>query len=527
MRTRIQALLLAVLSLGACTVKTTVQVTATTPAAVTHLYVTVKELWFTTQAAATTSDNTWVRKVLSDPVTIDLSSLNDGTTASLASLTLDVGTYAQIRLVLADVGEDLVDSADALGLAWNNAVQYVDAAGVTHLVGLELPHPGASLLIAAPLELGGNSSLDSLSLTTDETSTVVVDIDALQGLILFTDNGEPRAMLSPVLRAHDQSKAGTLTGTFDLSGITSPAGGKQGIVVSAEVIDTDGTRHAVVKSTRLRSDGSFTLSPLPDDSTYDIVVQGAGVTTLLVTGIAVKAGETTTLQTSSIPLSAASTFLVNTANTVYGGTFAEFYQTLPTSSKPYLIDSLPVNPFAGGFFADQALSAGPLMYGAYNAGGTISFTTANADEGLARYQLAGNSRWRASSSFVTVAGNSGGSTTVQSVTVPQPALPANALTGSVSGTVFIATAGRYDSVQMIVSRGGQIVDTRDLGSSLGQSTAIAFTIANLPARTADAVYDLSIRAWNSRDPANTLVRVALAAPLDLRQNSVTGLSLQL
>jgi hypothetical protein len=256
-------------------------------------------------------------------------------------------------------------------------------------------------------------------------------------------------------------------------------------------------------------------------------VHGPGISTLLVTGVPVQAGQSTSLQASSIPLTAASSFLANTNTTVYGGTRAEFYQTLPTDSKPYLIDSAPVNPFGVGFDADLTLSTGPLVHGAYNGGSTISFSTTNPQEGLARYQLATDSHWRARSAFQTVAGNSAGSGTTQFIGLLQPALPANASAGSILGTIFFGTARRFDSLQLIVSRGGQIVDTLDLGSSIGANSAINFTIAGVPALTADAVYDLSVRAWNSAQPGGTLVRVAFTSQVDLRQGSVSNLSLQL
>jgi hypothetical protein len=140
--------------------------------------------------------------------------------------------------------------------------------------------------------------------------------------------------------------------------------------------------------------------------------------------------------------------------------------------------------------------------------------------------LATDSRWRARSAFQTVAGNSAGSTS-QSIGLLQPGLPANASAGSISGTIFFGTARRYDSLQVIVSRGGQIVDTLDLGSSIGANSAINFTVAGVPALTADAVYDLSVRAWNSTNPADTLVRAAFTAQIDLRQGSASNLSLQL
>jgi hypothetical protein len=523
---RVFLLLLTALLAAGCTVKTTVEVTATTPASVIHLYVTVKEIWLTTQTDATPSSGQWVRKVLSDPVTLDLATLNGGATTAFDSLEMDAGTYAQIRLVLAGVEEDLTKSARTLGLNWNDAVQYLDASGTSHLVPLELPYPGGSLLSAISIKLGGSSLLKA-SASSDETGSVIFDIDALHGLVILDDDGDRRALLNPGLQAADASKAGTITGTLDLSGIAT---GIDGIVVSAEVVDADNTRHSIVKSTRPRSDGSFTLYPLPaedsDQGSYDIVVHGPGVSTLLVTGVPVQAGQSTSLQASSIPLPAAASFLANTNSTVYGGTRAEFYQTLPTDSKPYLIDSASVNPFGVGFDADLALSTGPLVHGVYNGGSAISFSTANPQEGLARYQLATDSHWRARSAFQTVTGNSAGSGTTQSIGLLQPALPANASAGSISGTIFFGTARRYDSLQVIVSRGGQIVDTLNLGS-IGANSAINFTIAGVPALTADAVYDLSVRAWNSANPGDTLVRAAFTSQVDLRQGSVSNLSLQL
>lgn len=518
------SLLLAVLFLAGCTVKTTVEVTATTPASVAHMYVTVKELWFTAQADATPRSDEWVRQVLSDPVTIDLVSLNGGVTTALDSLTLDAGRYAQVRLALADVNEDLADSANDLGLDWNNAVQYVDANGLTHLVPLELPHPGGFLTIPSVLEIG-NPSVVGEDASSDQSGTVVLDIDALHGLLIFEDDGETRALLNPGLLATVQSASGTITGTFDLSGIASTAASS--IVVSAEAANADDTRHVIVKSARLRSDGSFTLYSLPGDpESYDIVVHGAGISTLLVTGVSVQAGETTTLQASNIPLTAASSFLVNTDTAVHAGTTAEFYQNLPSVSVPYLIELAPVNPFGEGFDADLVLSAGPLVVGAYNGGNAITLNTENPEPGLARYRLAGNSRWRARSEFQTVTGNSAGSSTVQILDVPLPALPA-ASAGTISGTISFATVRRYDALQVLLSRNGQLVDMLDLGSSIGSNTIINFTIANVPSRTADAVYDLSVRAWNSTDPADTLVRTPFPAQADLRQGNAGGLSLQL
>ncbi len=523
-------LLLSAMLLGGCSVKTTIEVTATTPANVSNMYVTIKEVWFTSSSDATPGNNDWTKKVLSDPVTINLASLNDGTVEEIGSLTLFSGTYAQVRLVLADIDDPLEDSADDLGLTWNNVVQYVGEDGVSRLLPLEFASPDAALLTLSSIEIDGSTSLGSSDAA---TSTVVVDIDALRNLAIFDYGGQAAALLNPGLKAYNAADVGIITGSFDLDAIsTTVIDSDQGVVVSAEVLDPDGIRHSIVKSTRLGSDGSFTLYPLPiaeddDTGTYEIVVHGPGVQTLVVTGVTVEAEETSELQDSDITLPASPHFLVNTSTAGYGGTAAEFYQTLPGSSRPYLIDFTAVNPFDGGFDADLGLASARVVYGTWNDGNIISFDTATPDEGTASYLLAANSRWRAISDFVGVAGASGGSDTPQIVALPSPELPGGATSGTISGTILFSAAGQYDSLYLVVSRGGQIVDTMDLTASITGSATVNFSVADVPAGTANSVYDLSVRAWRSGNPSSTLARAAFATRADLRLGNANGLSLQL
>jgi hypothetical protein len=523
-------LLLSAMLLGGCTVKTTIEVTATTPANVTNMYVTIKEVWFTSSSNATPGNNDWTKKVLRDPVTINLASLNDGTVEEIGSLTLFSGNYAQVRLVLADIDDPLTNSAEDLGLAWNNAVQYVDADGVSRLLPLEFSSPDAALLTLSSIEIDGSSALGS---SDSATSTVVVDIDALRNLAIFDYGGRTAALLNPGLNAYNAADVGIVTGNFDLAAIPSAViDSDQGVVVSAEILDPDGIRHSIVKSTRLDSSGSFKLYPLPvadgeDSGTYEVVVHGPGVATLVVAGVTVEAEKTSELQDSDITLPASTSFLVNSSTSTYGGTAAGFYQTLPTSSRPYLVDFTGVSPFGGGFGADLGLATARVVYGTWNDGNIIAFATATAGEGTASYRLATNSRWRAISDFVTVAGASGGSGTPQMVTLPTPKLPGGASAGSISGSIQLSAAGQYDSLYLIVSRGGQIVDTVDLTASITGSATVNFSVANVPAGTANSVYELSVRAWRSGNPSATLHRAAFTTRADLRLGSASGLSLQL
>jgi hypothetical protein len=113
------------------------------------------------------------------------------------------------------------------------------------------------------------------------------------------------------------------------------------------------------------------------------------------------------------------------------------------------------------------------------------------------------------------------------VTLPTPKLPGGASAGSISGSIQLSAAGQYDSLYLIVSRGGQIVDTVDLTASITGSATVNFSVANVPAGTANSVYELSVRAWRSGNPSATLHRAAFTTRADLRLGSASGLSLQL
>jgi hypothetical protein len=530
-RSTIALIALAAVLLGGCTVKTAVQVTATTPGNVTHIYVTVKEIWFTTHAGATAGEGKWKKKVLSDPVTIDLASLNGGVTADLGNIDLGADTYQQLRLVLVDTDAALATSADDLNLTWNNAVQYVDN-GLSRLVPLEFASPAPSLVVRSPIKVDGNTVLDTLGGSGDPEATVVVDIDALRNLTIFSYGGEIRTLLDPGLAAYNDGDSGTITGTFDLAAVaTASINSRQGVVVSAERVDAAGARHEIVKSVRLGTAGTFTLYPLPVDdsgeSTYEIVVHGPGVSTVVITGVTVDAGETTTLQSSSITVPVAVPFAVNTTTPVSGGTRAAFHQALSTDSRPYMVDFAAVNPFGGGFNSDLALSSTNLVYGAWNDGEVISFSSATPAEGTGAYRLATDASWRAPSAYATVINGGLGPATAQLVTLPQPVLPAGAVAGSISGTITFSAANQYDALYLTVSRGGQIVETVNLASALPGQSSIDFTVDNVPAGVPSAVYEVAVRAWHSTDAAGTLVRALFMPEADLRQGDVTGLSLQL
>ena len=135
-------LLLAATALAGRVAKTNVSTTGNVPAAYSHVYMSVQEVWLNTSATAGPDDTKWVKFPLETPATVDLETATDGTLTSMANgLSVPIGTYAQVRLIPVDSGPTLLDSAQALGALYNSEVDYTDSAGTLHRVPLELLNP--------------------------------------------------------------------------------------------------------------------------------------------------------------------------------------------------------------------------------------------------------------------------------------------------------------------------------------------------------------------------------------------------
>ena len=540
--------LLAAIGLSACSVDTTVSISASTPAQVQHLYVTLTEVWLSTSATAAPEDAGWVGSSLATPSTVDLSTLNGGTLTRLVSgVSIGAGTYKQLRIVLADSADALTAAAQSAGLTWNAEVQYLNAQGSSSTLPLELPSPKSQLIIPTTLVLNGNSAGAFLSTDTSGTDTstttttttsgstaslasIVVNIDTVRNWVLFNYGSQTGALLSPAMAAYEEKKAGAISGSVDVSGVASNVlTGAQGILVTAEALSADGTRFQAIKSVALQSGGSFTLFPLPVADTgtgnYDLVIHGPGIRTVVLSQIPVSAGDATSatqVQSSAISLSTAKSYIVNTAANsavLPGGSQVGFYQTVPGSDAPHLIEYAMPDPFSGGFAANLVLSADAIDYGNYNGGSDISISSSAPDEGIGTYRIGADAPLRVSSSLsTTISAPSVVPRAVQPVFLPPLSAAGNAI---LSGSVNFSQAGRFDQGFLLISRGGQLVDALDLSASLaGLKTSIAFSDSALPGGVG-VRYDVAVRMWNSRDPAGTIARAAAAAPADLSAQGVT------
>jgi len=560
-----------------CAPKTNVSTTANVPAAYSHVYLSVKEIWFNTSASAGPDDTTWKKFPLTTPTTVDLASSLDGTVSSLTTgLNVPIGTYAQIRLIPADSSETLLSSASALSALYNSEVDYTDSAGALHQVPLELLNPdkgfgvtanvqvkgdtatvfasassassssttGASTTGASPTDTSTtntnttdtNTTNTSTGTTTAATFQLAINVDGAKDLVPFTYSDVNGMLLNPHITAYDQAASGGISGTLDVSnltGVTSPSTSSYlNIQVTAESLSTDGTRHIAVNSAPVKSDGTFTIYPLSTSSSsptsYDLVIHGPGIATVIVKAVTVNVGDpssTTPVNIGTITPRAATSFSVNlnTTNPLPAGALVGFYQTLPGSSEvPYLIDAQPIDPFSRAFSADQAQSTASIDYGTFASGSDVTLTSADPTEGAATYAVAGTAPLFSDGALTTtVTAPSSSTSTATLVAVPTLAAASGAVLETIPVTISKTSATKYNKGELIFTHNGAIVQTAVLDSILTQTADATLTISGLPGGSAagqfaDGLYYVSVRVWNASDPAATVVREIYPTPLDLR-----------
>ncbi|MGH8324686.1 MAG: hypothetical protein ACRETD_12955, partial [Steroidobacteraceae bacterium] len=338
------------------------------------------------------------------------------------------GTYGSILLVPVDYTAATAASATAAGATYNEEADYSDSTGATHQVALVLPNPEKGIVIAgASLKvpvgsagaggIGGTSTnatgsttgnttttppaTTSTATTSSSSTTTTVSFatafDGNRDLHLFNYSGgtQTGVLLSSNPSAADLSTAGGISGTLTLTSLTNitSVSDRVAIQASAELLSADGTHHVVVASAPVQTDGTFTIYPLPSNSStptvYDVVIHGPGIATIIIKSVSVApskptitasnttAGSTATTTDSSavslgtfIPRAATSSYTVNvtpTASaTLPAGSAITFYQTLPAAGEvPYTIDEVGIDPFNFNLQTPAALAVATIDTGTY------------------------------------------------------------------------------------------------------------------------------------------------------------------
>ena len=583
--------------LGGCSARTDVSLTGNTPAQYTHVYVTAKELWFNGNASAGPDDSGWQKFPLSTPSTVDLVTDEGGTLGTLVnSLNLLGGTYSQIRLIPVDPSAPLTTSAQTLGARYNAEADYVDGAGVTQQLRLELLNPDKGIGIPASLHVpvgsvgsafgavtspsgalgttdamssagtadatgttSGTGTTVSTTSTSTTTASFAINMDGTRDLVPFSFG--PAAtrgiLLSSHATAYDLAEVGGISGTLTLTNLTgtSTVSGLPNIQVDAQTLSADGTRHVVVLSAPVHSDGTFLLYPLPTSSstaaTYDLVIHGAGIATIIIKAVAVTIDSSTTNTTSNTtttnsPISDAITPSANpvsigtltpraatsyTANitTAAGsplpaGALVSFYQTLGGSGEvPYVIEASPIDPFNQVLVNAQGLSAATIDSGTFVASGdTVNLVSAAPQDGAGTYLVAASAPAYADGVLTSKVNAPKTGTGPATVTVPTLTAASGATGGSVVAEVSTATPGKYDQGELLVSREGQLVAQTALDAVLAAGGRVS---ASVPAGLTTSAYYVSVRVWKSSDPGGTLQRQWYPAAVDLRNTSSGAIAL--
>jgi hypothetical protein len=388
------------------------------------------------------------------------------------------------------------------------------------------------------------------------TSNVGISFDASRDLVPYTVSGHSGFLLIPHLSAYNLAAAGTIAGQVDVSAL--PSTGVGGVEVTAET--SNGTQNLIVASAPLQSSGTFVLYPLPCSSSttstttttttssssssssssgyscasstqyYDLVIHGPGIQTVIVQAVPVTAGSPGSVSAIALGVSL-------TAATSYGvqlsaaasppGSWIGFYQTLPNSSSaPYLIEAYPIDPFTGTFDTAQSLSSASIEYGSYASGGSVSLTTVSPAEGTSTYHVAASAPVYGYGPLnTTVAPAAAGSSST--VTFTAAAIPLPSAGESISGTVSVASPGKYDKGELVLTQGGALVAVAPLDAYLGAAKSSATLFASVPGGSSMSVYYAEAWVWNSSDPSGTLSRQPLSTPIDVSSGNATGVAISI
>lgn len=565
------ALTAACLALAACETRISSTATANAPVLYSHAYVTVEQVWVNASATAGPDDPAWIKSTLETPQTIDLVGLTNGTVREFASqLPIPPGTYDQLRLVLSDTSASLLSSAQSAGARFNNEVDYFDSTGVETRARLAVPNSATGVTVPLKLEVQtssdaivaalGSSSTTSTSTSTSTTSTstststttdtsstdssglgtttanAAVVFDANRDIARFAYSDQVGFALNARLVGYDLAKVGTIRSQIDLSALTLDANtNRPDVQVTAQKPSEDKSRNVPVLSAPLRADGTFILYPFPTDddapTTYDLVIHGPAIRTMIVKSVPVQSGTPTsaaTVNLNNIAVTLASTtYPVNVSDSTplaTRGARVGFYQTLNASGEvPYLIEERAVDPISGQFALDQTLPVDGIAVGTFSTGSALTLSAVSPVEGTGAYKLAASGALYGDGLFGdTLTAPAAGTTTTTTFNGPTLAVPTGALSGTLTATVNITTPGLYDKGAVVISHDGAILTSASLDSLLTSGQASGdVTITSLPAGDASAAftggtYSAEVWVWNSNDAEGSFTRLPSTALIDLR-----------
>ena len=562
-----------------------------------HAYVTVTKVILNEDIdrAWTPGDTTWQTVTFGLPVTIDLAAPNGYIVGSATGgVSVPIGTYQQVRLILAGHDEELKSSASAKSLAYNAQIEYDGGA----IVPLELPN------LQAGFRLDRGVSISSSSGGSTIIGGMISHLGLDRNLARFdagwsTADGATLRMRSFSTRSG--SDAGIIIGQLDptvlcnSSVVNVPTGYRcaSDVMVSLYKRSGDGLfpRMSAIMSTSVTPssipnagiaelNGVFFLGPVaPDEAdgatTYDLVIRGKGMRTMVIQNVPVKPLSTDLVSFAQDGVGLIGTYLGRTWDGSDGKTYRSFIRPQllgvsdlekqanlsasqdPANSRVILglrlgsraesgIDALPyefvsgnTDPFTGALRNSLVLHKGNPLVAAYSAltsenhgntpGLEAVFDATFIDEapvdGVASYKPMALGRFYDD-------GAVSGASIADSATTFAPIPLALKAAVPTSSPVTVTASGLPTSVSradLIVSDVGGIVKTQAV-TIQPDGTATA-TVTDLPAGTnsygyATGVYAFAIRtqAAGSTDPSG-MRWFRSTSQLDLRNGTSTSISI--
>jgi hypothetical protein len=149
-----------------------------------------------------------------------------------------------------------------------------------------------------------------------------------------------------------------------------------------------------------------------------------------------------------------------------------------------------------------------------------------AAEGSGSYQLTTSAPLHATSALGNTI-SSGTSGSPVAITLPTMSLDSGATAATVNGSVTLGAASSFDSGFALITKGGQLIDVISLDAALaaaGVGGHADFSFNNIPGGIRQAVYNVSVRLWNSNSPVSSLVRLSADGRADLRFGSSAQVS---
>lgn len=223
--------------------------------------VTVQKVRVHQSSTANDNDAGWSEIVLATPKKIDLLGLNNGVLEELGQTPLPVGTYTQMRLILADS---------------------TNSAPFTNSV---VPTGGTEVALKTPSgQQSGVKANVNITIAANQLADLVVDFDACKSVV--TAGGSGNYLLKPVVTVVPRYVS-AVVGYVDptVASTTTVSLQQSGVVIKASAPD---------------SAGKVTLPVAP--GTYTLVSTAPGRTTQVVTGVTVAANLVTSLNASTTPL---------------------------------------------------------------------------------------------------------------------------------------------------------------------------------------------------------------------------------